>query len=638
MSSSASPYVFELEVKISLQGTQILLEYYLPLVSSRFNFIFIPKKNTFLDLHNSINTGDPEPFQDNGEIGSKLFSFLFGNGLKIEEVLRVVHGDLIENQTPVSKPISLKIISDLPEYIALPWRLMRWKNFSLVKEGWQITTAFDRDITQTESKTIQPRSGLLAIFTGTKSASHSAQFTGALKEVWGDKEESWLSIALSKNDIRQALEDKPPTIIYIDTQQNDSDNRDILLRNSDGSEYPWSAFQTDIEKLKHPPAVIYMNSSGALPLNLDPSKEFSKRTPFVVRNIISTEDDAKNNIALSFFHNWLHNTKSPITAFHESCKSYPSTTADSLVCLSHRIIFQTFPYIPPESSRVPGQQQVPIKLEMILDRDGIKSHMLKWISELLGDSRARVMALLPFAAPDNMIEILSDQLIHFLNTSEVLANSIAIKKINVDFPDIRINLIPDLEQALRRALGAESNEPWDSILTRAAPEAPPGRQRIIWLDMGAFGHNNPQLKHQIKADEISDWLSHAHNTLTPFCPRSVKVICFASMEVAPKHISNVDSFLEKLDDNFTDPAFWYKKLSSPVGKVPKRELLDFLRHISCPANILTETRDLLYQKSNGGVFQQLIVLLNKGVNSGWYALRSHMKGELEPNRPKRGTW
>lgn len=263
----------------------------------------------------------------------------------------------------------------------------------------------------------------------------------------------------------------------------------------------------------------------------------------------------------------------------------------------------------------------------MLDRDEQKALVGKHLKELARSDSRRVMALVAYAAPGNLLDILPDQLQHYLDLELVDLAEINWKRLC--FPDLRDKLQQDLQHELELQLRADSGESVGQLLRRHAPRAiGSGKRAILWLSWGVFGPSIGQ-QERLKPEQLEEWLRFCGDFLSRNCPTDLRVVCYAAIETPE---NNHPRLAKTLQEHGWQP--WCRRpefrlsVLPPLGKVEESHLYDFLvdGQSRCDPGIQAEVTQRLIAKT-GGNFEPLVALIEEAEGSSWYGLLTCLQRE-----------
>ena len=155
-----------------------------------------------------------------------------------------------------------------------------------------------------------------------------------------------------------------------------------------------------------------------------------------------------------------------------------------------------------------------------LNRSEQKALVARHLRELCSSDARRVLALVAYAEPGNLLHALHEQLQYDLDLASV--DFAEINWRHLEFPSLREQLAADLEAELRLQLQADPAEPLPHLLRRHAPPGVGmGKRAVVWLNWGVFGHQAQQAS--LKPTELGAWLRFTSDILGSQCPADLRL-------------------------------------------------------------------------------------------------------------------
>jgi len=594
--------------------------------------IHLARRGNTLDAHyylpgtDAIATGS-HPWQDiaasQNPAGETLFKLLFGTGESWEKVSHALFRQPPPNPppNPIWKGVRLRLYTDDPTLLRLPWCLTKWSDWLLVDRNWEFTTTHVID--PTEDCTTYPSCEVLIVAPQGKSngiapdPDHPKAIEEVLQKVWPTgRKPDYVRTVRTRSALESALRGMRPHLLYVYGHLSDSADRPALLL--DDGAIRLTELADRCRELQTCPAVIYLNSRGSAEIGPSPGRILGEAAPLVIwRRVREWGPDATSQ-AVAWLSRWLGQGEDPLTALHAVKKQHDSAQAATLAAYSTYRSWKTYTYSPD-----PRKQYA----HLVLDRDEQKAQVGKHLKELVRSGQRRVMALVACAAPGNLLGSLHEQLRHYLELE--VADVAEINWLQLQFPENRQNLLSNLEHELK-LLAADDDEPVIKFVLRSrAPRVTgTGKKAILWLNWGIFGDGaNHQMA--LKPSELETWLRFCSSLLCNHCSDDLRIVSYAAIEVKSAKLERLAQTLQHYgwQDWCRHPAFRLSVLP-PLGKVSASHLYDYLvdGNTGCDPDIQSEVAERLIA-AKGGDFEHTIDLIREAENGSWRNLLSKLRQE-----------
>jgi len=617
--------IFHLNLSLERRGSELHCAYYLP-----GNDPFLRTTRSWAALEAEIAKFDA--ILDSGDTGrvggllagaldhwgQRLYELLFGlPEAQVDSIFRqAFHQPADARPTPLRAPLRLRIATDLPELLRLPWRLTVWQGQLLGVNGWEFLPGVEPD-PRTDPVTSAPSEVLLLVHGAGAGREHLQRLQQCFQTIWPyrENEPGYLRWAASARDLERVLAGQSPHLVYVHAPVA-ARGGEFCLELADG---PLTLKQLGerLSRVSPVPGLVLLNTEvlpGLEPNGLD------GRFPLVVRRRLPRLPDDAAVFPCAWLNAWLREGADPVAALHRL-----SGDAISQIEAEVRTAVAVGDYRHWRTDRPPGQVRWRLA-RLHLDRTIPKSLTESSLRELCSSGSRRVMALVLYGTSGNLVQLLHEQFLE--NARSTLDGSARLRLHHLEFPPSRANLRSDLEDELRMQLNLDesSGESVRAMLNRQAPRAAPGNRSVLWLHWGAFGGS--QRQQPLNPEELVVWLEFASDYLAHHCPDTIRLVCSVSLEVDKAKHGRLRKVLIEQHEKLTESAFWLRILD-PVGDVPDYELVDYLKETAtgCPPPIRTELADLLL-RATGGEFEKLVTLLEPAEESrDWYGLRNRLQRE-----------
>ncbi len=595
---------YELTVHLQRRGEQLGMDYYLPGTD-----IIASHTHPWNQLITPLESSNPS--------GAQLFQALFGpETAQWQSISRI----LFQQQTaptPIRAGVRLRICTEEPLLLGLPWRLTSWNDHPLVDNNWEFTTSHQED-PSTDVTTTAPSNVLIIALQSevkgiTSDPAHSQAFIDTLCKVWPSKnsnEPEYVRVVRSKQALQNALQVMAPHLVYVYGQLDGKEALNLV----------------ELARLLHAqqaqPAVIYLNVTGLTNSGSIPGRWLN--TPLLIwwrSNHNSTE---ANSLAITWLNRWLSTGEDPITALHKVDKrNKEKETAALAVHSAYRHWKTHVPYRTALRERLP---------HLALNREHQKALVRKQLAELARSDSRRVMALAAYAAPGNLLCSLHEQLQHYLYLEA--ADLVEINWRQLQFPVSRTKLLHDLEHELQLQLESDNEEPIPHLLRRHAPRVIGEKRAILWLHWELIAQHDKQ--QALTPAQLGEWLRFVSEFLGSRCPDDLRIICYLAIELeSSKKYTDLEKIFQKQQRQpWCRRAEFRLHVLPPLGQVSENDLLYFLEdpaNSSCDANIQIEIAERLIE-STDGEFEAVVALMQEAENGSWYDLLAQLQREqgVEP--------
>lgn len=593
LSSSLGPYT--LTIHLERRGSTLDIRYNLPGMG-----VITTTTHNWQDA--LVARGNPQ---------GELFTLLFGTETEWEPVFRRLLQQPASQPrpNPIRAPVRLRICTEEPLLLALPWSLITWNHYRLSEQGWTFTTTSVLDPTEDCATSTPCPALIVAPASGTPDPHHPQAIGEALRQICPTgRHADYVRQVGTRRELENALCGMRPHLVYVYACGTRTDNQPGLLLD-DG----WLSLSELAGWFKqYPPAVVFLNATGLADAGLTPGQALGNSVPLVIwRRASEWEADAASPVT-RWLHRWLQKGEDPVAALQSADQS------SNLVAHSRYRTWQTTMHLTTWRERL---------ARLVLDRDEQKALVGKHLKELARSDSRRVMALVAYAAPGNLLDILPDQLQHYLDLE--LVNLAEINWKRLCFPDLRDKLQQDLKHELELQLRADSGESAGQLLRRHAPRAiGSGKRAILWLNWGVFGPSIGQ-QERLKPEQLEEWLRFCGDFLSRNCPTDLRVVCYAAIETPE---NNHPRLAKTLQEHGWQP--WCRRpefrlsVLPPLGKVEESHLYDFLvdGQSRCDPGIQAEVTQRLIAKT-GGDFEPLVALIEEAEGSSWYGLLTCLQRE-----------
>ena len=455
---------------------------------------------------------------------------------------------------------------------------------------------------------------------------HPQAFIDTLCKVWPSKngnQPEYVRVVRSKKALQHALYGMAPHLVYVYGHCTLVANRPSLIL--DGEE---ALSLAELARLLHAqqprPAVVYLNVTGLTDPGSVPGRLLN--TPLVIWRRSSNGSPEANTSAIAWLNRWLSTGEDPLTALHELDKrNTAEETAVLMVHSAYRHWKTNVPYCTTLRERLP---------HLALNREQQKALVRKQLAELARSDSRRVMALVAYAAPGNLLCSLHEQLQHYLDLEA--ADLVEINWRQLQFPVSRAKLRRDLEYELRLQLQIDEEESIQQLLRRHAPRVIGAKRAILWLHWELIVQHDKQ--QALTSTQLGEWLRFVSVFLGSRCPDDIRIVCYLAIELesSKKYARLEEIFQEHRRQPWCRRAEFRLNVLPPLRRVSESDLLDFLEDpdsSSCDANIQIEIAERLIQDTDGE-FEAIVALMEEAENGSWYDLLARLRRKQGAEPPQ----
>jgi hypothetical protein len=615
-----------------------------------------------------------------GPDGEHLFDRLFGPWPQSAELFRALfadhanhadHGD--PQPSPVRKEARLRIITADPELLCLPWGRLTWQGRRLIDYDWEIVTAaapLPRHqcrtapaaelvvVTDPPPPPDTPRPAARRVTLKTLLADQRPAKTGRVREVAGAD-----ALAAVLADAPQ----HPPHALFIELACDLQDGQPVLLFGADPPQpYPLAALEATLLRAEPAPRLLVLALRGA-----DAATQMARLTALLGERIAlilclapppadAAADPARDTL-LRLLPAWLREGRDPVHALHRLLRAAPGPGAGGtagapcdpgLIGIhAHYRSWETTPCKPDRED---------LRALLTLDRDKQKGSVEGMLKDLVQPNGDRVLLILAYGTPDNLVAELSAQLQDHLDLH--MAGQAALKGQFIGLPEVPLPQPDDdaLDEAVRRLHGAF--EPHLKETLRAAPEEGlgdlirrhmhkglgPAERAVLWLDWGHIpipaAAGAPRAAAGLKTNAaVRALLRWCAETLNGACPPKLRVVCILSVQVpAEDDYADLADLLHALEEQEPDYARWFERDGfaflhlEPLERVDRAHLRRYLRKIDTglDEHSRAELTRLILKRSEHR-FEPTVALLDQGHSRGWGNLLEDLQQRQRPPQPRK---
>ena len=614
---------YALTIQLERQGDRLHIGYHLP--ASVYHTTERPwhqVQAALAPLEAWLNSTDQQTPPARDEAGRVLFDVLFGAETTWEPIFR----SLFHQPAPAPRPnpiragVRLRLCTHDALLLGLPWRWLAWQQYRLAEEGWECLTT--QTLSPTESYTTTAPCNVLLVALQSDmqgmqlDPTHLQAIRDVLQQVWPTGQEpGYVRTVHTRQALENAVRGMQPHVLYVygHSQQRGGEAHLQFVEGSSISLRQLAALLRNT-----PPALLYLNVAGlggteaVLPI-------LGTAVPLVFWRRLSSWQPEATSLAVAWLRQWLQERCDPVQALHEVSQRLSTTEAATLLVHGTYRTWQTQGF-----HRTAFRDRLS---HLRLDRSEQKALVARHLRELCSSDARRVLALVAYAEPGNLLHALHEQLQYDLDLASV--DFAEINWRHLEFPSLREQLAADLEAELRLQLQADPAEPLPHLLRRHAPPGVgAGKRAVVWLNWGVFGRQAQQAP--LTPTELYAWLRFTSDVLGNQCPADLRLVSYAALELDSGQHQRLKDLLsaQRREPWGRRPAFRLLDLP-PLGNVSEDHLFDFFvdGNSRCDAGIQDEMSQRLMVKT-GGRFEAIAALMHEAEENGsWYDLLAQLRRE-----------
>jgi hypothetical protein len=553
-------------------------------------------------------------------IGALLFALLFPD----EQIWRPVLAGLlgVENPdrvSPLKQSLRLRIWTEHPALLALPWRLTTWNRQWLLNSQW----TFELTSVEQPSETLalhtpcrvlvviphyQPAEDGLSDLDG---ATHLEAVKERLRGIDPRRlEKDYFQVCTSISTLADKLANFRPELVYYFGHGSTNANRPVLeFGRSGGGRLLVAQIKQMIAD--PPPRILFLNgcytgaggqASAGMVLSPDILLIIGVRTQAFRRY---AEDSA-----LDWFGDVLRGID-PVAALHRVNPTY--SQLDFQWC-THSIHAAYR-----DARLVPGPPEVfdPI-VPLRLDRDGPRGRVLKHVGELIRHGKRKVEALV-ICAPSGPfhLEEFWQQAIDEIERSKLAQ----VKRLRIKLPDPcdesdQQTYQDLLDREVCNTLGVDPGETLIEGFRRYLGERLPGPKQLLWIDFGVCGHGAGAT---LPAIPIHDWLSHCRDLLVREA-HELSLIAYLGVET-----NNEDSLEREIFAKPMHEDRFVCSLLEALRPIREYELQKYLSDPDhCDPALVADATALIFAQTKGS-YEDTVALIKEGQQRGWNRLLHRLR-------------
>jgi hypothetical protein len=531
--------------------------------------------------------------------------------------------------SPWRYPVRLRVVTEDPQLQSMPWGLMAFGGDYLRDSGWtfevgaEVAPRGDIDLSlPTGILLILPELGAASDDTG--SGSHHRAIRELVAAYMPDLHPDQLRVARTREEVRIALVETRPTIVYYYGHGEVPDDGQAFLRipaaNRRVGEDPHRWNVHDLARAfcaERAPDLVYLNGcrTGQGTLQSIASR-LARVTPVVLAHPTDALSGPASEVATRFFRRLFSAESDPIEVAMRRDASEPTTGLGWLPLLA----FGNYRSFSIRFSKLPRAQVVrPVDFDRHRQRQ-VASATLR---DIVQEPARRVQAFVIVGPPENHQHEVAGQLRDYIDRRDVKCDLLLGAPIDVSArmfePDPSgLDAVECIEGRLKVNLGKE----WRSKLTDTILERAPGRvtrrSRVLWLDWGVLA------REKVSGD-LRDWLTFCAGRLAKACPDDLRIIVTLAFEVPPDRldkvlagVSDIVGGLEYRSDKFRACAL------DVLGPATLGEIVDFLVDHGCDGNLVNALATLMYKATNKGEYAPLRKLIARASASTYEELHREL--------------
>lgn len=601
------------------------------------------KRRGVAAIHALLDENDENQFDAavRGELGQRIGRLLFELLFPEEALWRKLFAGLFSLgdqrlANPSLHPVRLRVWTEDPELLSLPWRMTLWQSEWLLNSGWTF------EVVKT------PRSdGLLALRSPCKllvvAPRYPGQTTPGTAHHFADLRDylyrlsplrtqpEFFRRAETRAELLSAISGMGPEIVYFYGHGDLRNGQLALLLDNPGNNESDPLGMADFKRMLavRYPRIVFLNGclTGAAGWQAA-GHHLCPQVPLVFGNRTVIFSNYAGRIARRWFERVLGNGVDPVLALHQLDPKYSQWDYHWITHVVHSHY---------RTCTIDGQ---PMATEdefgaLRLDRDEPRALVARHAGELLHSSRRRVEALVAFAESDNLIESFAHQAVDELEHSKLARVYYEVIKFpllskahagaradKTKVPERALSLKELLQAELLLQLEAEGSETLSQLLRRRYVEEGAGPQ-IVLLEFGVFGRRQGLISPPVP---LREWLLFCQDILAQACPDGLRIIAYVGIEADVSKHGDIESQMDNYRVQLTTEKFRCSVLSV-LTRVKAGHLSDYLQnHSNCPSGYIQEASQRIFRKT-AGVYAPTVTEIRKGQVGGWASLLDALRQE-----------
>ncbi|HMU41267.1 MAG TPA: hypothetical protein PKE31_19825 [Pseudomonadota bacterium] len=570
-------------------------------------------------------------------LGRLLYSLLFPDASAERRVLGHLIEDSVPNSEvpPIRQGVAVRIWTDEPAFIGLPWRLTCWKGHLLADHGW--TFAVTPDPVPNLPVRLSALSRVLVVaplvpsLLDLNSQAHVDELRQQLAAgLPAQGKDEWFRVVHDRAELETALQAMPFDVLYY-YGHGSLESGQVCLRLGDGDSRKSRLTPADLLRLcpEAPPKLVLLNACfGGAAGWQSAGHLLSPKVPVVVCSLTTAFTHFAAAMAIRFLKGVLLERRDPVDLLHERDPSDPAQTLHDWEWATHAVFAR---YTSWEPTTLQAQRHDP-RNPLRLDRTRARAEVFNQVYALVDGSKRRVEAMVAYGQDRSLVEQFSWQAIDHL--TKLRAASVA--PLHLKFPQDRSDLYQRLCEDFRQQV-TRPGEPLQHALRRHAPRVRTAGKPVLWLNWGVCGDGERQDK--LTLDQLRCWLKWSSEFLCQdnHCPEDLRIVSFVALRRPLDKYEVLEKNMENYQHEFGGDRFraW---LLTPLPRVKKGEIKDYLSDpdlCGCADNAITVAKATeLIHRDTDGHYEQVVQHIEWAEKHGWQSLLDRLKQKLEPkSRP-----
>ncbi|MEM7205002.1 MAG: toll/interleukin-1 receptor domain-containing protein [Planctomycetota bacterium] len=511
--------------------------------------------------------------------------------------------------TPLSLALRVRIDTEDPELLGLPWWETTWDGEPL-RQLWTFELC-SQGAGSPDASALRAPCPTLIVAAGPRddlgALSHGHGVRSGLEEAWGAP-----NVAAPCATVAQAqslVRHEQPVVAYVFARGRIRKGVAEVELGDSPSNATWVPLEELLDGCKA--RVVVLHLVGARPATIAALPQALYRAASVVLLLTPRKQDLAKNKTDAV--EWL---RAVLGA--ENC--------DPVEAVAHGLHRAAAIWTRYDQFRVDVQASArPIErrlARLMLDRHEQRGAFRKMFDGLVANREELVHAAIAWGSPGNHVELFGE---HAEQALVDHALDIApVRRVPVRLPpdiDLRAG---DLGDALVAAMShADGDHELRAALDAAAPRGQPDKPRILFLDWGCRGIDSWQQAERL----VAAFRDFSRDTLTQerYRPHAVKVLTLLGLEGEPSLHDKMRVQLEDLAFDSRTKAFRLEVLR-PLERVERTHILDAVIDLSgLPPADAREFASLLHQVTDGD-FEKTVRWLEHAQRSNWYDVRDRLRG------------
>jgi hypothetical protein len=528
------------------------------------------------------------------------------------------------------QPLRLRVTSEAPELLQLPWRLLAEGRYGLIREGrWTVELGPPSPSLGTPRTASSSRLLVIAPFHDDREIHPERGAAWVIEQIRGwvkvhlgayepaeRRDHGWIQVARTVHDVQRWA---PRSLVVVLCEVEVGADRSLSLRmeGSDGGVESLPLRRLS-ELVGLDRQVLYLDaldsrrrqSGEPLPMPTDLARQW----PCVLSRGVKASARDHADALLAWLHGMLACGRDPVTAAHQPPSLGATLTEGALTAFSMLRLHTTYATWQVETEVLGRHEEV---VRVHIDRTDQRAAAWNQAQEITRTTRWRAQhALVLGSSSEERLELVGQQIVRHVKQRFNEDKAAAVKVESFALPGLPTDL--DLEGALLERLHHPDLE---RSLHRLADTARLNQRVLLLVDWGVLGPEAPKdCLQRFESDTLREWLRLSHQRIAPLCDKlndRLGVLHVLAARSAPEMRDRVERSLNELVPRGQRHASVTASLLPPLKPVSREDVRKWLGdhaalapspHDAIAASIIERT---------GGRFNDVVQVLKHGLRFGF---------------------